>query len=441
VGEGVLTGRAERAPVSPATAGGFARHDGWLYADDVPLAELAARYGTPSYVYSASVIRSQYRRLDAALGGAPHRLHYSVKANGNLALLALLRELGAGVDIVSGGELFRAMKAGFTGADVVFSGVGKTVAELEQAVAAQVKLVNVESEAELVLLNEAAGRAKRIAPVALRVNPEVEVETAHHYTRTGARGDKFGIPWDEGRSVARLADELPNVALVGLDMHIGSQLTRIEPYADGVKRLLELRAQITADGGGKVLRYLDVGGGLGVTYDDEREADLDAFARMIVPAAIDSGLEIVMEPGRFLVGNAGILLTKVLYRKRSGGKDYVITDAGMTELLRPSHYNAFHRIEPVGPAGPSGVVDVVGPVCESGDFFARDRALGDVVPGDLLVVGSAGAYGAVMSSHYNARPRVAELLVDGARVAVAREREALDDLVRHESVTPEWRTI
>jgi diaminopimelate decarboxylase len=440
VGEGVLT--RDSGHSSPAAlAGGFARRDGWLYADDVPLAELAARYGTPSYVYSAAVIRSQYRRLDAALGAAPHRLHYSVKANGNLALLALLRELGAGVDIVSGGELFRALKAGFTGADVVFSGVGKTVAELEQAVAAQVKLVNVESEAELALLDEAAGRAKRIAPVALRVNPEVEVETAHHYTRTGARGDKFGIPWDEARSVARLADELPNVSLVGLDMHIGSQLTRIEPYADGVKRLLELRAQITADGGGQALRYLDVGGGLGVTYDEEREADLDAFARMIVPAARDSGLEIVMEPGRFLVGNAGLLLTKVLYRKRSGGKDYVITDAGMTELLRPSHYNAFHRIEPVGPAGEAGVVDVVGPVCESGDFFARDRALGDVSPGDLLVVGSAGAYGAVMSSHYNARPRVAELLVDGAKVAVARERETLDDLVRHERVTPEWRTI
>jgi diaminopimelate decarboxylase len=299
----------------------------------------------------------------------------------------------------------------------------------------------VESEGELHLLDAVAARAGRVVPVALRVNPEVEVETAHHYTRTGARGDKFGIPYDEARDVARLADELPNVALAGLDMHIGSQLTRIEPYADGIHRLLELRARITADGGGRALRYLDIGGGLGVTYDAEQEADLEAFAKMVVPAAQDSGLELVMEPGRFLVGNAGILLTRVLYRKRSGGKDYVITDAGMTELLRPSHYNAFHRIEPVGPAGEAGVVDVVGPVCESGDFFARDRSLGDVSPGDLLVVGSAGAYGAVMSSHYNARPRVPELLVDGARVAVARERETLEDLVRHESATPEWRTI
>lgn len=439
MGEGLLTAGAETT-VS-AGGSGFTRRDGWMYADDVPFAELAARYGTPSYVYSASIVRAQYARLDAALGAVPHRLHYSVKANGNLALLALLRGLGAGVDIVSGGELFRAQRAGFTGADVVFSGVGKTVAELEQAVAAQVKLVNVESEAELHLLDEVGRRAGRVVPVALRVNPEVEVETAHHYTRTGARGDKFGIPYDEALAVARAADAMPNVTLAGLDMHIGSQLTRIEPYADGVRRLLELRARITADGGGRELRYLDIGGGLGVTYDDEREADLEAFARMVVPAAIDSGLELVMEPGRFLVGNAGMLLTRVLYRKRSGGKDYVITDAGMTELLRPSHYNAFHRIEPVGPAGEAGVVDVVGPVCESGDFFARDRSLGDVSPGDLLVVGSAGAYGAVMSSHYNARPRVPELLVDGARVAVARERETLEDLVRHESATPEWRTI
>ncbi len=440
MGEGLLTPRAARQQAL-AAASGFVRRDGWLHADDVPLAELAARYGTPAYVYSASVVRSQYARLDGALGSAPHRLHYSVKANGNLALLALLRDLGAGVDIVSGGELFRAIRAGFRGADVVFSGVGKTVAELEQAVEAEVKLVNVESEAELRLLDGVAERAGRIVPVALRVNPEVEVETAHRYTRTGARGDKFGIPYDEALSVARLADDLPNVSLAGLDMHIGSQLTRIDPYADGVRRLLELRTAITGGGGGRDLRYLDIGGGLAVTYDAEEEPDLEAFAAIILPAAKESGLELVMEPGRFLVGNAGMLLARVLYRKRSGGKDYVITDAGMTELLRPSHYNAFHRIEPVGPAGDAGVVDVVGPVCESGDFFARDRSLGDVAPGDLIVVGSAGAYGAVMSSHYNARPRVPELLVDGARVAVARERETLEDLVRHESATPEWRTI
>ncbi|NUQ21525.1 MAG: diaminopimelate decarboxylase [Gemmatimonadaceae bacterium] len=433
-----MTSHRDAAPRAEA---GFVRRDGWLHADAVALADIAGFAGTPAYVYSASVVRAQYARLDAALEGVPHRLHYSVKANGNLALLALLRELGAGVDIVSAGELYRAQRAGFGGRDVVFSGVGKTVTELEQAVAADVKLVNVESEAELRLLADVARRVGRVVPVALRVNPEVEVETAHHYTRTGARGDKFGIPYDEAREVARLASSLEGIRLAGLDMHIGSQLTRIEPYADGLARLLELRANIDADGGGEGLRYLDIGGGLGVTYDAESEADLDAFARIVVPAAKASGLELVMEPGRFLVGNAGVLLTRVLYRKRSGGKDYVITDAGMTELLRPSHYNAFHRIEPIGPAGEAGVVDVVGPVCESGDFFARDRSLGDVEPGDLLAISSAGAYGAVMSSQYNARPRVPEILVDGERVALARERESFEDLVRHENATPEWRTL
>lgn len=440
MGEGVLSPASDRT-APPAPNVGFARHDGWLHAEEVPLAALASAYGTPAYVYSAAAIRAQYARLDDALRGVPHRLHYSVKANGNLALLSLLRELGAGVDIVSGGELFRALAAGFTGPDIVFSGVGKTEEELESAVEARVKLVNVESEAELRLLSEVATRMRATVPVALRVNPEVEVETPHHYTRTGERGNKFGIPYDEAREVARLAATLPGIRLAGLDMHIGSQVTRVDPYADGLHKLLDLRDAITADGGGQALRYLDIGGGLAVTYDAESEADLEGFARVVVPAARDSALELVMEPGRFLVGNAGVLLTRVLYRKRSGGTDYVITDAGMTELLRPSHYNAYHRIEPVGPAGAVGVVDVVGPVCESGDFFAKDRQLGDVAPGDLLVVSSAGAYGSVMSSNYNARPRVAELLVDGDRVAVVRERETFDDLVRHETASPAWRKL
>ena len=439
VGKGVLSAASRVVPTAPNVD--FPRRGGWLHAESVPLATLAHAYGTPAYVYSASAIRAQYARLDEALHGVPHRLHYSVKANGNLALLSLLRELGAGVDIVSGGELFRALAAGFSGADIVFSGVGKTEQELEQAVKTRVKLVNVESEAELRLLSAIARRMHTTVPVALRVNPEVEVETPHHYTRTGERGNKFGIPYDEARDVARAAVTLPGITLAGLDMHIGSQVTRVDPYADGLHKLLELRDAITADGGGRDLRYLDIGGGLAVTYDEESEADLDGFARVVVPAARESALELVMEPGRFLVGNAGVLLTTVLYRKRSGGTDYVITDAGMTELLRPSHYNAFHRIEPVGPAGAVGVVDVVGPVCESGDFFAKDRQLGDVAPGDLLVVSSAGAYGSVMSSNYNARPRVAELLVDGDRVAVVRERETYDDLVRHETASPEWRKL
>lgn len=439
---------------------------GALHCEGVPLARIADAVGTPAFVYSSAEIRARYLRLTEALAGIPHRVHYSVKANSCLAVLALLRELGAGVDIVSGGELHRALLAGFTGADVVFSGVGKTVAEIRQAVDAGVLFFNVESEGELRAIDAVAGAAGVTAPVALRVNPEVDVDTPHHYTRTGGRGHKFGIPYDEVVEVARLAVGLPNVRLVGLDMHVGSQLTRMEPYERGVSRLLallELVRPLAAD----TLRWLDLGGGLAVQYDDDDPAvDLEAFAAMAGKAATVSGLELVIEPGRFLVANAGVLLTRVIYRKRSGGKDYVITDAGMTELLRPSHYQAHHRVEPVelpvtaedaegaeiversaepaaaedvadGATG-EGLVDVVGPVCESGDFLALDRPLGPVAAGSLLVVLSAGAYGYVMSSNYNSRPRSPEVLVDGDRFGVATARETHDDLTRLERPIPAW---
>ena len=419
--------------------GVLSRTESGLRCDGVPLEAIAASAGTPTYVYSASSIRTQYGRLADALHGVRHRLHYSVKANSNLAILRLLRELGAGVDIVSGGELHRALAAGFTGDDVVFSGVGKTAAELEQALAAGIKLFNVESEGELRLLDEIAGALGVRAPVALRVNPEVSVDTPHPYTRTGERGMKFGIPVDEAPAVGDLAMCLPNVDFVGLDMHIGSQVSSLEPYERGLSRLLDLvtRFQVT---GAKDLRYLDIGGGLAVTYQSELEADLVAFGRMIAPLVEPTGLELIMEPGRFLVGNAGVLLTRVLYRKRSGGKEFVITDAGMNDLLRPSHYNAFHRIDAVHASPRRTLVDVVGPVCESGDFFAVDRELDDVAPGDLIVIRSAGAYGYVMASNYNARPRPAEVLVDGDRWRVIAARETYDDLVRLETLPTEWRT-
>lgn len=455
---------------------------GALHCDGVPLARIADAVGTPAFVYSSAEIRARYHSLTGALAGIPHRIHYSVKANSCLAVLALLRELGAGVDIVSGGELHRALLAGFTGADVVFSGVGKTVAEIRQAVAAGVLFFNVESEGELRDIDAVAGAAGVTAPVALRVNPEVDVDTPHHYTRTGGRGHKFGIPHDEVVRAARLAVGLSNVRLVGLDMHVGSQLTRMEPYERGVSRLLAL-LELVRPLAGDTLRWLDLGGGLAVRYDDAEPAvDLAAFAAMAREAAATSGLELVIEPGRFLVANAGVLLTRVINRKRSGGKDYVITDAGMTELLRPSHYQAHHRIEPVelppaadGPElavpptepalvegdgasghgasvhGASGhgaageghpdvvdVVDVVGPVCESGDFLALDTPLGPVAAGDLLVVLSAGAYGYVMSSNYNSRPRSPEVLVDGDRFGVATARETHDDLTRLERPIPAW---
>ncbi|MFL5638377.1 MAG: diaminopimelate decarboxylase [Gemmatimonadaceae bacterium] len=409
-----------------------------LRCEDVPLDVVAREVGTPCYVYSSAAIREQYYLLRNALGELDARLHYSVKANSSIAILALLRELGAGLDIVSGGELFRALEAGYTGKDIVFSGVGKTEREMEEALSAGVLLVNVESEQELHVLDAVAGRLGIAAPVALRVNPEVLVDTPHPYTRTGEKGMKFGIPFDEALAVAKVAAALPNLRLRGLDMHVGSQISQFAPYEVGLQRLLHLRREIERDT--KVrLEYLDIGGGLAVTYDVERSVDVDHFGEVIRALVGGSGLKIILEPGRFLVGNAGVLLTRVLYRKRSGGKEFIITDAGMTDLLRPSHYNAFHRIEAVNPRGASTVADVVGPICESGDFLALDRQIDDAQPGDLLAVQSTGAYGFVMSSNYNSRPRPAEVLVDGDEFAVITERESYKDLIRKEH-KPQWRT-
>ncbi|MFL5468516.1 MAG: diaminopimelate decarboxylase [Gemmatimonadaceae bacterium] len=409
-----------------------------LRCEDVSLDVVAREVGTPCYVYSSAAIREQYHLLQAALGDLDARLHYSVKANSSIAILALLRELGAGLDIVSGGELFRALEAGYTGKDIVFSGVGKTEREMEEALQAGVLLFNVESEQELHVLDAVAGRLGVVAPVTLRVNPEVLVDTPHPYTRTGEKGMKFGIPFDEALAVAKVAVSLTSLRLRGLDMHVGSQISQFAPYEVGLQRLLHLRREIERDT--KVrLEYLDIGGGLAVTYDVERSVDVHHFGEVIRALVSGSGLRIILEPGRYLVGNAGILLTRVLYRKRSGGKEFIIADAGMTDLLRPSHYNAFHRIEAVNPRGASTVADVVGPICESGDFLARDRQIDDAQPGDLLAVQSTGAYGFVMSSNYNSRPRPAEVLVDGDKFAVITERESYEDLIRKEH-KPEWRT-
>jgi diaminopimelate decarboxylase len=404
----------------------------------VDLESIARAVGTPTYVYSSASIRAQYEALKQALDGARYRIHYSVKASSNVALLALLRELGSGVDIVSGGELFRALHAGFTGADIVFSGVGKTTPELVEALNAGVKLINVESEGELRRLSEVAHKSGRLAPVALRVNPEVTVDTPHRYTRTGGRGDKFGIPYDTAFDVGRLALALPGIALVGVDMHIGSQIQQLDPYRSGIERLLAL-AERLRQAGASALRYLDVGGGLAVSYDAEAAASVEGFAGVVRDAARVANLELIVEPGRYLVGNAGALLTRVLDRKQSGGKEYIVVDAGMNDLLRPSHYNAFHRIEAVHSANGREVVDVVGPVCESGDFLALDRELDIVAPGDLMAVRSAGAYGYSMASNYNSRPRAAEVLVDRDLFAVISARESYADLIRHERLVPTWR--
>jgi len=426
MGEGVLTP-------------GFVIQDGALACEDVPLERIADAAGTPVYVYSAGAIREQYRLLSRALAPVTHRIHYSVKANSNLAVLRLLRGLGAGVDIVSGGELYRALLAGFTGRDIVFSGVGKTEQELREALAARILLVNVESVPELELLSRVAADMGVVAPVALRVNPEVTVDTPHRYTRTGERGLKFGIPFADAEDAARLATTLPALRLDGLDMHIGSQVVQLTAYQQGLRRLLELY-DVLRSSGVESIRYLDIGGGLAVPYDHEAPIDLNAYAGQVLPLAARSGLTLFVEPGRFLVGNAGVLLTRVLYRKRSGDREYVITDAGMNDLLRPSHYNAFHRIDAVRPHTARIIADIVGPVCESGDFFALGRDVENVVAGELLAIRSAGAYGFSMASNYNSRPRTAEVLVDGNRFAVVTERERYEDLVRQETADPHWRT-
>jgi len=418
---------------------GFARSAGVLRCEGVPLDVVAKAAGTPSYVYSSSTVRNRYELLAETLTPIPHRIHYTLKANSNRALLRLVRSLGAGADVVSGGELFRARAAGFTGSEIIFGGVGKTERELAEALDAQVLLINVESEAELLLIDQLAAKRRVRAPISIRVNPEITVDAAHQYIRTGEKGHKFGVPFDDARRVAELAASLPHVTLLGLDMHLGSQLSRVDPYRVGTERLTSIAADLRNRGIGS-LRYLDIGGGLGVRYDSEEPPDLARFAQSVLPLVAESGLQLIMEPGRFVVGNAGVLLTRVLYRKHSGGKEYVITDAGMTELLRPSHYGAFHRIEAVEASDSRIRADVVGPVCESGDFLALDREMQNVRPGDLLAVFDVGAYGFVMSSSYNSRPRGAEVLVDGDRFAIVTERENYETLVQQEVDDPEWRS-
>jgi diaminopimelate decarboxylase len=419
---------------------GFNRDDGLLSCDGVSLEGIAAAVGTPAYVYSIAAIASQYTRLDAALSKVPHRLHYSVKANSNLAILNSLRMLGAGVDIVSGGEMYRAEAAGFGGPDIVFSGVGKTEREMKEALTLGVLMINVESEDELYVLDKVAGKIGKKAPVALRVNPEVMVDTPHPYTRTGVKGMKFGIPFDETLVVAERALGLKNIELVGLDMHVGSQISHFEPYEIGLGRLLQLKHEIE-DAGAKSLQYLDIGGGLAVSYDAEHPIDVEAFGDVVTRLVAPTGLKVIVEPGRYLVGNAGILLTRVLYRKRSGGKEFIIVDAGMNDLIRPSHYNAYHRIEGVQTTDGQVTADIVGPVCESGDFLGLHRVVDDVQPGELVAVRSAGAYGFVMASNYNSRPRIPEVIVDQGRYGVVTERETYSDLVRKERLAPEWRKV
>ncbi|HEY7192305.1 MAG TPA: diaminopimelate decarboxylase [Gemmatimonadales bacterium] len=410
---------------------------GVLGFDPGLLQAIADRIGTPAYVYSANLIRAQYNALDDALHGIKHRICYSVKANGNLGVLRVLKQLGAGADIVSVGELRRILLARFDPDGVVFSGVGKTATEIAEAIRAGVGFINIESPSELATLVSVANDSKITARVGIRVNPDVAIDS-HPYTKTGEKTAKFGIPFDEVVTVAKRIATEPRLVLRGLAMHIGSQITDVSPYHRGTIKLIELVTAIRASGI-NTLEALDVGGGLGVRYHNERAPSPKAFAEAVVPAIGAAGLGLLCEPGRYLVANAGVLLTRVLYRKHSGGKEYVIVDAGMSDFVRPSHYNAHHEILPLRdgkPPRPEETVNVVGPICESGDFLALDRKMVAVGPGEVLAVLGTGAYGFVMSSTYNQRPRAPEVLVDGDRYYVARQRETLDDLVRGETAEP-----
>lgn len=426
-------------PFIPAPFGGaassapFTYRDGVLHAEEVSLHEIANRFGTPCYVYSRAGLEARWTDFDQAFAEHEHLICFAVKANGNLAVLDVLARLGSGFDIVSGGELARVQAAGGRADRVIFSGCGKSREELRLALEAGIRCFNVESSGELERLAETAAALGARAPVSLRVNPDIDART-HPYIATGLKESKFGIPIEEARALAVRACSLGSIEVAGIGAHIGSQQTSTGPFRDSVQRMLELADRLRADG--VQLRFLNAGGGMGVRYRDETAPGAEEFAAAVGDRVAARGLELLVEPGRALVAGAGVLLTRVEYRKRNGARDFAICDAAMNDLLRPALYDAWHDVIGVEEkVPPESVVDVVGPVCESGDFLARQRAL-DVDVGDLLAVGNAGAYGFVMSSNYNARPRAAEVMVDGGRVHLARPRERIGDLFSSESRLP-----
>jgi len=404
-----------------------------LSCERVSLRALAAATGTPAYVYSKAALLEGYRAYDRAFAEVPHVVCYSVKANSNLAVLGVLGKAGAGADIVSGGELFRALRAGIPTDRIIFSGVGKTTDEMRAALEVGILLFNVESLSELRALDAVARELGVKAPVALRVNPDVNPQT-HAYIATGLRTSKFGIPYDQALEAYEEAAGLKGVEVVGADMHIGSQLTKAAPFADAVARIASLVKTLRERA--IEIRLVDVGGGLGIRYRAETPPTHQEYATVLLPALRELGVTVLLEPGRSIVGNAGLLLTRVLYRKDTGEKKFVIIDAAMNDLIRPPLYDAYHEIRPVNEArlgGPVETVDVVGPVCESGDFVAKDRELAQAQEGDLLAIMSAGAYGFAMSSNYNTRPRAVEVLVDGDSYTIVRRRETYEDLVAGET--------
>jgi diaminopimelate decarboxylase len=411
----------------------FAYRHGRLHCEAVALEGLADAVGTPTYVYSKAALLDSYAAYDRAFAGIDHVICYAVKANSNLGVLSVLAKAGAGADIVSVGEMHRALRAGIPGRKIIFSGVGKTRDEMRDALKAEILMFNVESVSELRALDEVAREMGVRAPVALRVNPDVDPKT-HKYISTGLKTSKFGIPFTQALAVYDEAAKLPGLEVVGTQMHIGSQLTTGAPFRDAMARVAALVKQLRERS--IEVRMVDVGGGLGIRYRDETPPSHDEYATMLLPALKELGVTVLLEPGRSIVGNAGALLTRVLYRKETDDKKFVVVDAAMNDLIRPAFYDAYHAIlaaDETRAAAPVETADIVGPICESGDFLAKDRELPRAEEGDLLAVMSAGAYGFVMASNYNTRPRAAEVLVDGDRYTIVRRRETFEDLVAGET--------
>lgn len=417
----------------------FLYRNGVLHAEDVAIPEIAAAVGTPFYVYSAATLTRHFRLFDEALGDTPHLVCFAIKSNSNLAVLKLLGDLGAGMDVVSGGEYRRAKAAGVPGSRIVFSGVGKTRDEIQLALTGGIRQFNVESEPELLAISEIAAGLGVTAPVALRVNPDVDAHT-HEKIATGKSENKFGIPIAKARAVYALAASLPGLDVIGVDVHIGSQLTELGPFEAAFRKVRELTLELRADG--HDIRRLDLGGGLGIPYTRSNEAPPlpVEYVGVVKDVLGDLGCEIEIEPGRLISGNAGILVSDVIYVKEGEGRKFLIVDAAMNDLVRPSMYGAWHDIVPVvepAPGTPATPFDVVGPVCETGDTFARARALTPLAPGDLIAFRSAGAYGAVMASEYNSRPLIPEVLVQGDHFAVIRARPSFEEMLARDSI-PEW---
>jgi diaminopimelate decarboxylase len=406
-----------------------------LWCEDVSISMIAAAVGTPFYLYSHGTLRNHFRVFDDAFKDLPHLLCFSVKANSNISILRIFIREGGGVDIVSGGELYRALKAGAEPGKIVYSGVGKRIDEIEYALKTNILMFNVESSEELLKIDDCAGRLKKKARISVRINPDVDPMT-HPHISTGLKENKFGINIEKSLEAYRWAKGLKNVEIVGVDCHIGSQVTKISPFIDALERLKRLI--ILLAGEGIRIKYLDLGGGLGITYDQEVPPHPEEYARAVIAASKGLDLTFIFEPGRVIVGNAGILVTKVLYRKRNEDKNFLVVDAGMNDLVRPSLYSSYHAVQPVIKKTREGhVADIVGPICESGDYLAKGRSVPKMEQGGLLAVMSAGAYGFTMSSNYNSRPRIAEVLVKGDSYHVIRKRETYKDLVKGE-VIPEF---